>query len=132
MAQRIYTAHSDDMGQTWAGLQELSSAPQGTFHGFTTATADGTGVRVTWMDNRANPVCTSSSACGTWDVWTRASADGAASWSAERMIDAAGGFPFPYGDYEWLATDGAGGGTLAVWGEGASYAGPGNIWFDRF
>ena len=40
------------------------------------------------------------------------------------------GYLQPYGDYFQLAVDG-GGRTHALWGEGYSYAGPGNVWYAR-
>jgi hypothetical protein len=140
--ERVYAKFSDDNGQTWTGLQELSHAQPGAMHGFTAAVADNAGVRVTWMDNRVNPACPSVSACGTWNVWYTTSPDGA-SWAPESRIDGpsvvnlgphtyqtAAGFNFPYGDYQWLALDGSGN-TYAVWGEGPDYAGPGSIYFTR-
>ena len=38
------------------------------------------------------------------------------------------GFAEPYGDYFELDIDGAGQ-TQAIWGEGPSYVGPGNVWY---
>ena len=40
------------------------------------------------------------------------------------------GFGEPYGDYFEIDIDGAGK-THALWGEGPSYAGPGNVWYAR-
>ena len=133
-AQQIYTQYSDDGGQTWHALRQLSSpiAPGGTMHGFPAAIADASGVRVTWMDNRVNPVCTSASlagGCGIWHVWNRTSRDGLV-WTPEVQLDQPAGFGFPYGDYQSLALDGAGN-TYAVWGEGPDENGPGNIFFTR-
>jgi hypothetical protein len=141
-AERIYTQYSDDAGATWHGLQELSSAPAGAFHGFAAAAADASGVRVLWMDNGAHPVCTSggkAGGCGTWNVWYRTSRDGTSAWTAESRVDteapthsfqSAAGFDFPYGDYPSLVLDAAGN-AYAAWGEGPDYAGPGNVYFAR-
>lgn len=133
-AQRIFTQYSDDNGQTWHGLQQLSSplAPPGTMHGFPAAIADASGVRMAWMDNRANPICTSATlvgSCGTWHVWFRTSREGQ-TWTPEAQLDQPAGFGFPYGDYESLALDMTGN-TYAVWGEGPDENGPGNIFFAR-
>lgn len=141
--QRIFTRYSDDNGATWIGYRELSASSAGAMHGFAAAAADAGGVRVTWMDNRANETCATVNACGTWNVWYTTSPDGATGWTPETRIDgpavttlaphsyqSAAGFGFPYGDYEWLGLDSAGR-TYAVWGEGPDYAGPGNIYFTR-
>jgi hypothetical protein len=140
--QRIYTQYSDDAGATWRGLQELSSAPAGAFHGYSAVAADAGGVRAIWMDNGARPTCTSAGtpgACGLWNVWYRSSADGTSSWTAESRVNSeaithsyqsANGFDFPYGDYPSLTIDSAGN-PLAAWGEGPDYAGPGNVYFAR-
>ena len=40
------------------------------------------------------------------------------------------GFREPYGDYGGIAITSAGK-TIAVWGEGMSYLGPGGVWFNR-
>jgi hypothetical protein len=40
------------------------------------------------------------------------------------------GFLQPYGDYFELDVDSTGR-TVALWGEGNSYVGPGNVWFAR-
>ena len=141
-AERIYTTYSDDGGASWSNAQELSTAPIGSWHAFPAAVADAGGVRVTWMDNRIDPACSTDGACGTWNVISRTSSDGI-SWSSEvrldgpRVVDLAphsyqtsAGFAHPYGDYQWLAVDAAGH-TYAVWGEGPNYAGPGTIYFTR-
>ena len=52
---------------------------------------------------------------------------------AEDEADAASpkdGFSSPYGDYFEIDINAAGG-TVALWGEGFSWTGPGNIWFAR-
>jgi hypothetical protein len=143
--ERIYTAYSDDNGETWKGVQELSSAPAGAWHGFPAIASDARGARAIWMDNRARPICNAASTCGTWRVYARMSADGTTAWSDEIRIDgpnfvtangithpyqSADGFSFPYGDYSWAALNRFG--TVhVVWGEGESYNGSGSIWFNR-
>jgi len=63
--------------------------------------------------------------------------DGGVTWSAETQLSQfvagygykpADGFLEPYGDYFELDVDGAGK-THALWGEGPSYDGPGNVWY---
>jgi hypothetical protein len=78
------------------------------------------------MDNRT----------GQYNVWYRTSTDGGATWSQEVQVSqfasgfpykTADGFMFPYGDYDAIAWDGAH--VHLAWGEGPSYAGPGNVWY---
>ena len=40
------------------------------------------------------------------------------------------GYTFPYGDYLSLSVDGDGANHV-IWGEGASYDGPGGSWYTR-
>jgi hypothetical protein len=126
--ERVYFARSTDHGATYSPRQDVSLAAQGVEHSFpAVATGSAAGdVRIAWMDTRA----------GAWNVYARVSADGGATWSGEAQVSAyvpgyayltASGFALPYGDYMSLAVD-ARGDTQAVWGEGPSYAGPGNIW----
>ena len=85
--------------------------------------------RVWWMDTRT----------GRWNVWYTSTTDGGATWSpAIRLSNAVSGEPYKrrrgfaeaYGDYgEIDVTDT--GATIAIWGEGASYTGPGQVWFIR-
>jgi hypothetical protein len=72
-----------------------------------------------------------------WNTSYRTSANGGQKWSAETQLSQfvpdyaykfADGYLEPYGDYFELDIDGAGA-THALWGEGPSYAGPGNIWY---
>jgi hypothetical protein len=74
-----------------------------------------------------------------WNVWYRRSTDGGLTWSGEvRISDARSGtvykrrrgFDEPYGDYGEIAVT-QGGGTIAVWGEGPSYLGPGGSWYNQ-
>jgi hypothetical protein len=75
----------------------------------------------------------------TWNTYYRRSTDGGRTWSAKvRISDAVSGAPYKdadgydeiYGDYGEIAiaSDGA---TLAAWGEGLSYIGPGGVWVNR-
>jgi hypothetical protein len=148
-AQRIYTKYSDTNGASWnipysatayPNGTELSAAPAGSWHGFASIAGTPAGVRVLWQDNRVSPGCTSSTApgqCGLWNNYTRTSADGV-TWTPEVKTQlltthtyqvatpAPGGFFHPYGDYTWMASDGTT--TWVVFGEGASYNGPGTIY----
>jgi hypothetical protein len=124
----VYARSSTDGGRTWTSRVELS--PSGANAAF--AAAAGTGddaVRIYFADQRT----------GRWNVWYRSSQDLGATWTAAvKISDAttgtayknAKGFIEFYGDYGEIAvTDG--GKTVAVWGEGPSYLGPGGVWFNR-
>ena len=74
-----------------------------------------------------------------WNVWYRSSADGGASWATPvKISDASGGaayktaagFAEVYGDYGEMAITNTGK-SIAIWGEGTSYTGPGGVWFNR-
>ena len=76
-----------------------------------------------------------------WNTYYRYSTDGGVTWSEEAQLSAfvsgydyklatpGDGYLQPYGDYFEL--DISSGETVAVWGEGNSYIGPGNVWFAR-
>ena len=73
-----------------------------------------------------------------WNIWYRSSANGGSSWSAPvKISDATGsaayktaaGFAEVYGDYGEIGVTNTGK-TLAAWGEGYSYTGPGGTWFN--
>lgn len=154
--ERIYTKYSDTLGaswnipynsSSWPNGSQLSLAPTGAWHGFPSVVGTSSLVKVIWMDNRAsaggNYTCTSSSTtgkCGTWNVYTRSSADGATNWSAEiSMIQAtpyrdystAAGFDHPYADYTEIVSDGAGN-FFGIWAEGESWVGNGDVYFAKF
>ena len=126
--ERIYFARSIDHGRTYSPARDVSTAALGVEHSFP-ALAVGRApgdVRLAWMDMRT----------GAWNVIARRSDDGGRHLGPEVQLSrfAAGypyishaGFDLPYGDYMQLAVDAAGL-TQAAWGEGPSYAGPGNIW----
>jgi hypothetical protein len=74
-----------------------------------------------------------------WNVWYRSSSDGGQTWGAAVDIsDADGGTAYKkakgfreiYGDYGELAITSSGR-SIAVFGEGISYTGPGGVWFNR-
>jgi hypothetical protein len=126
--ERIYFARSTDHGRTFSAAREVSSAAAEVEHSFPAVTAGAApgDVRISWMDMRA----------GRWNVFYRRSSDGGRRFGPEVQVSQlARGYPYihrdgfdlPYGDYMQLAVNDAGL-TQAAWGEGPSYAGPGNIW----
>ena len=75
-----------------------------------------------------------------WNVFYRSSNDGGVTWSAPvRISDATSGaaykhedgFDEVFGDYGEIAITRDTGRTIATWGEGLSFAGPGGVWFNR-
>ena len=127
-SQRVYLTVSTDGGDTWGTAIPVS--PERANAIFPAATSGGAGdFRVWWMDTRS----------GRWNVWYTRTTDGGATWSrAVRLSNAVSGFPYKsrrgfaeaYGDYGEIDVTNTGR-TVAIWGEGASYAGPGNVWFTR-
>jgi BNR repeat-like domain len=126
--QRMFVTASTDGGQTWARSIPLS--PPGANSVFPMAASGDSGdFRVAWMDTRT----------GRWNVWFSRSIDGGATWSkAIRLSNRRGGAPYKrpkgfleaYGDYGEIDVTSSGK-TVAIWGEGASYAGPGGVWSVR-
>jgi len=124
----VWARSSTDGGATWSDRVRLSA--RGANAGFPAAvgTGDG-GVRAWFADERT----------GRWNTWYRASSDLGASWSKPLRIsdvtsgtaykDADGYLEF-YGDYGEIAITDSGR-TVAIWGEGISYRGPGGCWYNR-
>ncbi|MDH5225439.1 MAG: hypothetical protein OEW46_11800, partial [Actinomycetota bacterium] len=73
-----------------------------------------------------------------WNVWYRTSGNGGRTWSSpSRISDASNGAQYktpagflePYGDYGEIAITSRGN-TVAAWGEGFSWLGPGGVWIN--
>ncbi len=126
--RRVWARSSTDGGLTWSARVPLS--PRGVNAGFPAAVGTGDDeVRLWFMDQRT----------GRWNVWYRRSADLGATWSDPvRISDATSGtvykdpdgFAEAYGDYGEIGITSRGR-TVAAWGEGVSYRGPGGVWFNR-
>ena len=126
--QSVYARSSTNGGQTWSDPFLLSRP--GVNSAFPAAVGEGDdGARVWFMAQRK----------GRWNVWYRTTADLGQTWSPrEKLSDATGGtdykhrngFDEVYGDYGEIAITSEGK-TVATWGEGKSYFGPGGVWFDR-
>lgn len=124
----VYARSSVDGGLTWSAPVQLSTA--GVNSAFPAAVGEGDdGARVYFMEQRGK----------RWNVWYTTSGDLGATWSAPvKLSDAtsgtayknAKGFLEVYGDYGEIAITSTGA-TVAVWGEGTSYYGPGGVWFNR-
>jgi hypothetical protein len=129
--QRIYVRTSSDGGRTWSARTTLSPADEMATAPVVESTGRGD-VRM-WFQQ------TTGADLDTWNTYYRRSTDGGRTWSAKvRISDAVSGAPYKdadgydeiYGDYGEIAiaSDGA---TLAAWGEGLSYIGPGGVWVNR-
>ena len=130
--QRSYVSTSSNGGRTWSTGKPLSLAGENST-GPRLASSGGGNVRVWYMQTSGgdNP--------DAWNVWYRTSSDGGSSWSTPvKISDApagaagyinANGFAEVYGDYGEIAITSTGK-TIATWGEGFSYTGPGGTWFN--
>jgi hypothetical protein len=140
---RVSFARSTNGGSTWSAAQDVSAAPNGSNNLFPAIVARGAGdVRIAWMDDRNGLDGGTNDPNARWNVYYRSSTNGGSSWSSEAKLSRfAPGFTYklstpkdgflqPYGDYFEMDVNSSGK-TVAVWGEGNSYAGPGNIWFAR-
>lgn len=126
--RRVFARSSIDGGTTWSDRVPLS--PAGANGAFAAAAGtDDDGVRVYFADQRT----------GRWNIWYRSSSDLGETWTpAVRISDAVSGtvykdeegFTEVYGDYGEIAVTSSGK-TVAVWGEGPSYLGPGGVWYNR-
>jgi len=126
--QTVYARSSSNGGVTWSDRVQLSK--DGVNAAFPAAVGEGDdGARVWFMAQRRRH----------WQVWYRTTSDLGATWSTrEKVSDATSGtvykhpsgFDEVYGDYGEIAITSTGD-TVAVWGEGKSYYGPGGVWFNR-
>jgi hypothetical protein len=133
--QRMWARRSTDGGVTWSARVDITGAPAGTNAVFPAVVSPKNGdVRAWFMDDR--------NGAPSWNTWYTTSNDGGATWTAPvRISDAttgpglpgyvnSGGFNQPYGDYGEIAVTNQGK-TIATWGEGFSYEGPGGTWINR-
>jgi len=140
--QRMYFASSPD-GSTWSQAVDVSLAPTGANNLFPALVAGAAGdVRIAWTDDRNGHDAGNLDLGARWNVYYRASLDGGATWTPEvnlssfvsgfgyKQASPLDGFLSEYGDYFEIAINHAGK-TVALWGEGYSWTGPGNVWFAR-
>ncbi|MBA3963431.1 MAG: exo-alpha-sialidase [Chthoniobacterales bacterium] len=131
--QQLWVVTSRD-GVHWTPRQQISQPNTDASNGFPAA-ANGPAAgdfRVVWQGNK------NGDAHG-WNTYYRRTTDGGVSWGeiellSDRTTGAPyknpAGFLFPYGDYLGLSVDGDGNNHV-IWGEGASYDGPGGSWYTR-
>jgi hypothetical protein len=130
--QTIEARRSGDKGVTWSAAVTLSKVGEES-----TAPAIESGAA---GDVRAWYYETSGGGnVDAWNIWYRSSTDGGATWTAPLKIsDATGGAAYKtaagfmevYGDYGEIGITNTGK-TIAIWGEGISYTGPGGVWINR-
>lgn len=131
--QGLWVRTSTD-GENWSIEIEISNGSEAVNNAFPAIAAGPTAgdFRIAWQDDR-------NGSTAAWNTWYRRTSESGSSWSeAVRASDqsegaaykTAAGYAFPYGDYLEIAVDG-GGRTHLIWGEGASYSGPGGIWYTR-
>jgi BNR repeat-like domain len=129
--QRTFVSTSVDGGDTWSASRALSEPREQSSFPMVAATGSGD-FRVWYMQTRDGDR-------NAWNVWYRESADAGENWSdPARLSDVVSGYAYvdrrgfrePYGDYGEIAITNEGS-TIAVWGQGMSYRGPGGVWFNR-
>jgi BNR repeat-like domain len=129
--QRVYVSTSTNGGHSWGAGAPLSVAGENATQP-RLASSGGGDVRIWYMQTAGHDP-------DAWNVWYRSSSNGGASWSSPvKISDApagaasyvnADGFAEVYGDYGEIAITNTGK-TIATWGEGISYTGPGGTWFN--
>jgi hypothetical protein len=134
-------ARSTNKGATWSRPVDVSLATGGTNNVFPALVAGGRNdVRIAWQDDRNGFDAGGNDPNARWNTYYRSSRDGGATWSAEAKLSAFvlgyaykfatpnDGYLQPYGDYFEIDID-SDNDTVALWGEGNSYFGPGNVWY---
>jgi hypothetical protein len=128
--QRVFVRTSNDEGRTW-GPRLALSVPGEDATGPRLASGRKGNVRLWYMQTAKGDDP------DAWNVWYRSSADGGSTWTSPvKLSDAtsgagyktAAGFFEIYGDYGEIDITNTGN-TIAVWGEGFSWTGPGGTWF---
>ena len=131
--QRVYVSTSSDEGRTWTAGHALSVSGENATGPRLASSGSGGDARIWYMQTsgRGTPK--------SWNVWYRNSQNGGETWSPPVKIDdapagaagyvSANGFDEIYGDYGEVAVTSTGK-TIATWGEGFSYTGPGGTWFN--
>jgi hypothetical protein len=131
--QRMWVRTSTD-GVNWSARSEISNGSPTVNNAFPALAAGPTpgDFRLAWQDDR-------NGSRTAWNTWYRRTTDGGNNWiEPVRVSDRpngapykkADGYAFPYGDYFEIAID-AKSRTHLIWGEGASYSGPGGTWYTR-
>jgi hypothetical protein len=128
---RVYVSTSTNGGRSWSAGVPLSVVGENATQP-RLASSGGGNVRIWYMQTAGHDP-------DAWNVVYRSSSNGGSSWSSPvKISDApagaaayvnANGFDEIYGDYGEIAVTNTGK-TVAIWGEGLSYTGPGGSWFN--
>ncbi len=130
--QTLSARRSTDRGVTWSSAVALSKAGENSTAPAVESRGSGD-VRAYYYETSGN------GNDDAWNIWYRRSSDGGATWTAPvKISDAPGGAAYKtaagflevYGDYGEMAITNTGK-TIAIWGEGLSYTGPGGAWINR-
>ena len=132
--QRIWVRRSLDGGGTWTRPRRLSRKWPAAHNSFTDVEAGPVAgdFRVVWQGSLRDRV-------NAWNTYYRQTSDAGETWEPARRLSnlgdgapykSASGYLFPYGDYLAIAVDGQGV-SHVIWGEGASWNGPGGAWYTR-
>jgi BNR repeat-like domain len=130
--QRVYISRSSNNGRTWSAGTPVSVAGEHAT-GPRLASSGGGNVRLWYMQTKGGDH-------DAWNVFYRTSSNGGGTWSspvkisdhpggAAGYVNGDGSFDEIYGDYGEIDITNSGK-TVAVWGEGFSWTGPGNTWFN--
>jgi hypothetical protein len=131
--QKMWVRTSTD-GVNWNSPTEVSNGSGPVNHAFPALAAGPTAgdFRLAWQDDR-------NGSTNAWNTWYRRTNNNGATWSdpvrlsyqsSGALYKHADGYAFPYGDYFEIAVDSSGTAHV-IWGEGASYSGPGGSWYTR-
>jgi hypothetical protein len=132
--QRIWARRSLDGGGTWTRPRRLSKRWPAAHNSFTDVEAGPVAgdFRAVWQGSSRGRV-------DAWNTYYRRTSDAGVTWEPTRRLSDLGagapykspsGYLFPYGDYLAIAVDGQGV-SHVIWGEGASWNGPGGTWYTR-
>jgi hypothetical protein len=130
--QRIYAKRSTNGGRTWSAAVALSVTGENATSPAVEQVGNGD-VRAWYMQTAHGDDA------DAWNVWFRSSRNGGRTWSAPiKISDATGGADYKtpdgflevYGDYGEIVITNTGK-TVAAWGEGFSWIGPGGTWINR-
>jgi hypothetical protein len=128
--QLVFARRSTDRGFTWGARTTLSASGEQAMA--PAVESRGAGDVRMWFAQ------TNGRSHDAWNIWYRSSTNGGARWSAPvKISDAVSGAGYKttagflefYGDYGEVAITSAGK-TIAIWGEGFSWTGPGGSWFN--
>jgi hypothetical protein len=129
--QRIYVRTSTNHGFTWSKRLAVSrSGEMATAPAVEAVGKDD--IRLWYYETRRDNL-------DAWNIWYRSSTDGGQTWTGPALLSDATsgpgykrekGFLEVYGDYGEIGVTSSGK-TIAVWGEGFSWIGPGGVWINR-